>query len=156
MGAPLKLVREMTNAVMAGVETREAGPAYQALCERLPLVEINSKEQHQNALKVVEHLIDFLNRDEAAPLADDVNQYLAVLGDLVAKFERERFPSERVTGNEVLTQLMKAHNLKQTDLGEELGGQSVVSLILRGERELNVRQIRALAARFKVSPEVFL
>jgi antitoxin component HigA of HigAB toxin-antitoxin module len=34
--------------------------------------------------------------------------------------------------------------------------ESVVSLILRGERELNVRQIRALAKRFKVSPQVFL
>jgi HTH-type transcriptional regulator/antitoxin HigA len=107
-------------------------------------------------LKVVEHLIDFLNRDEAVSLADDVSQYLAVLSDLVSKFERERFPSERATGNEILGQLMEAHNLKQTDLGEELGGQSVVSLILRGERELNVRQIRALADRFKVSPEVFL
>src|SRR5580692_364210 len=99
MGTPLKLVREMTKAVMAGVEAHEVGPAYQALCERLPLVEISSKEQHRNALKVIEHLIDFLNRDEAAPLADDVNQYLAVLGDLVAKFEQERFPSKRVAGN---------------------------------------------------------
>lgn len=156
MGAPLKLVREMTKVVMAGVDGHEVGPAYQALCERLPLVEISSKEQHRNALRVIEHLIDFLNRDEAAPLADDVNQYLAVLGDLVAKFEQERFPSKRVASNEILAQLMEAHNLKQTDLGEELGGQSVVSLILRGERELNVRQIRALAERFKVSPQVFL
>ena len=156
MGAPLKLVRKMTKAVMTGVEAHEAGPAYQALCERLPLIEISSKEQHQNALKVIEHLIDFLSRDEAAPLADDVNQYLAVLGDLVAKFEHVRFPSKRVAGNEILSQLMEAHNLKQTDLGGELGGQSVVSLILRGERELNVRQIRALAERFKVSPEIFL
>ncbi len=156
MGAPLKLVREMTKAAMAGVEAHKIGPAYQALCERLPLVEISSKEQHQNALKAIEHLIDFLNRDEAAPLADDVNQYLAVLGDLVAKFEQERFPSKRVAGNEILAQLMEANNLKQTDLGKELGGQSVVSLILRGERELNVRQIRALAERFKVSPQIFL
>ena len=146
----------MTKAVMAGVETREVGPAYLALCENFPLVEISSKQQHQSALKVVEHLIDFLSRDETAFLADDVNQYLTVLGDLVAKFEREKFPSGRVSGKEILAQLMEAHNLKQSDLGKELGGQSVVSLILTGERELNVRQIRALAERFRVSPEVFL
>ncbi len=156
MGTPLKRIREMTKFVMAGVESRGAGPAYQALCERLPLVEIRTRQQHQNALKVVGHLIDFLNRDQPAALAEDVNQYLTVLGGLVAKFEQEKFSSERAAPNEILAQLMEANHLKQADLGEELGGQSVVSLILRGERELNVRQIRALAERFKVSPGIFL
>jgi len=32
----------------------------------------------------------------------------------------------------------------------------VVSEILRGKREINVRQIRALATRFHVSPAVFI
>jgi HTH-type transcriptional regulator/antitoxin HigA len=51
---------------------------------------------------------------------------------------------------------MEEHNLKQTDLAEELGGQSIVSAILSGKRELNTRQVKALAERFKVSPAVFL
>ena len=34
----------------------------------------------------------------------------------------------------------------------EIGSQGVVSEILSGKRELNVRQIRALAARFHVEP----
>jgi HTH-type transcriptional regulator/antitoxin HigA len=50
---------------------------------------------------------------------------------------------------------MDEHNLRQSDL-PEVGSQGVVSEILSGKRELNVRQIRALAARFGVSPAVFV
>jgi HTH-type transcriptional regulator/antitoxin HigA len=38
----------------------------------------------------------------------------------------------------------------------EIGTQGVVSEILSGKRELNVRQIRALAERFNVPPGVFV
>jgi len=38
----------------------------------------------------------------------------------------------------------------------EVGSQGVVSEVLSGKRELNVRQIRALAKRFHVSPAVFM
>ena len=41
-------------------------------------------------------------------------------------------------------------------LAEELGGQSIVSTILNGKRELNTRQVKALAKRFNVSAAVFL
>jgi HTH-type transcriptional regulator/antitoxin HigA len=44
--------------------------------------------------------------------------------------------------------------LSQADL-PEIGSQSVVSEVLRGKRELNVRQIRALSRRFHVSPDAF-
>jgi HTH-type transcriptional regulator/antitoxin HigA len=50
---------------------------------------------------------------------------------------------------------MEEHGLKQVDL-PEIGSQGVVSEILNGKRKLNVRQIEALAQRFRVSPVVFL
>jgi HTH-type transcriptional regulator / antitoxin HigA len=37
-----------------------------------------------------------------------------------------------------------------------VGSQGVVSEILNGKRELNVRQVRLLAEKFKVSSAVFL
>ena len=58
-------------------------------------------------------------------------------------------------GVDVLRFLMDEHGLSQSDL-PEVGSQGVVSDILRGKRELNVRQIRALAKRFQVSPAVFI
>ncbi len=45
--------------------------------------------------------------------------------------------------------------LTQSDL-PEIGSQAVVSEVLNGKRDLNVRQIRALATRFGVSPAVFI
>ncbi|MCE7920859.1 MAG: hypothetical protein DCC59_16705 [Chloroflexi bacterium] len=45
--------------------------------------------------------------------------------------------------------------MRAADLAE-IGSQGVVSEILNGKRELNVRQIRALAERFNVSAAVFV
>jgi HTH-type transcriptional regulator/antitoxin HigA len=56
---------------------------------------------------------------------------------------------------QVLAFLMEQHGLKQGDL-KELGSQGVVSEILSGKRDLNVRQVRQLAKRFKISPAVFI
>ena len=50
---------------------------------------------------------------------------------------------------------MQANGLTQSDL-PEIGSQGVVSEILTGKRDLNVRHIRALAARFKVAAAVFV
>ena len=58
------------------------------------------------------------------------------------------------SGAEVLQLLIEEHGLTQSDL-PEVGSQGIVSEVLRGKRELNVRQIRGLAKRFHVSPGVF-
>ena len=59
------------------------------------------------------------------------------------------------TGPEVLRSLMEEHSLTQSEL-PEIGSQGVVSEILSGERDLNIRQVRLLAKRFGVSPAVFI
>jgi HTH-type transcriptional regulator/antitoxin HigA len=50
---------------------------------------------------------------------------------------------------------MEEHTLKQSDLSE-IGSQGVVSEILNGKRELNLRQVKLLSQRFSVSPNVFI
>jgi HTH-type transcriptional regulator/antitoxin HigA len=45
---------------------------------------------------------------------------------------------------------MEQHQLKHADL-PDLGSQGVVSELLSGQRELNFRQMRALAGRFGVA-----
>jgi HTH-type transcriptional regulator/antitoxin HigA len=54
----------------------------------------------------------------------------------------------------MLKVLMEEHGLRQGDL-PEIGSQGVVSEILRGKRELNVRQIAALSKRFGLPADVF-
>lgn len=51
--------------------------------------------------------------------------------------------------------LMEQHGLKQSEL-PEVGPQSVLSAVLAGKRKLNLRQTKALAARFGLPMEVFV
>lgn len=52
--------------------------------------------------------------------------------------------------------LMDQYSLKQTDLADELDSQGMVPEVLNGKRELNQRQMRALAGRFSVPVTSFV
>jgi HTH-type transcriptional regulator / antitoxin HigA len=132
---------------------QKTDPTYLKLIEVFPLQVITSKNQHELALKVLEKLITYMNEEQADDKGIEV--YLKTLTELVGDYETQ-FKTGTVNGAEMLVYLMDLQGLNQNDLSKELGGQPVVSKILRGERELNLRQIKALAKRFKVSPEVFI
>lgn len=74
--------------------------------------------------------------------------------ELIRAYDLERFDVPDTKPWELLSFLMEEHGLKQSDL-PELGNQSVVSQILSGTRDLNVRQINSLAKRFKVPAGIF-
>jgi HTH-type transcriptional regulator/antitoxin HigA len=80
---------------------------------------------------------------------------LDVLADLVEAYESRHHHIALGSGLRALKHLMQANDLSQGDL-PEIGSQGVVSEILTGKRDLNLRHVRALAARFKVSPAVFV
>ncbi len=48
------------------------------------------------------------------------------------------------------------HVFTHAELREELGGQPVVSAILNGKRDINARQAKTLASRFKVPAGTFI
>ena len=126
--------------------------AWQGLNKLVPLGTIFSDRDYKRRVQIMDELLDSIGANES--------HRLMPLLDLVAK-EVETYDTKHHTLPEappaaVLAYLMEEHNLKQTDLAEELGGQSIVSAILNGKRELNTRQIKALATRFSVSPAVFL
>ncbi len=70
--------------------------------------------------------------------------------------EHGQFKAATVSGTEMLVYLMRLKGLTQADHSKELGDQPVVSKILKRKRELNFRQVKALAKRFQVSLEVFI
>jgi HTH-type transcriptional regulator/antitoxin HigA len=74
---------------------------------------------------------------------------------LIADYETRRFTIENASGVEVLRELMDANGLRQKDLADDLGGESIVSLILKKKRQLNRQQMEKLSHRFHVSPAVF-
>jgi HTH-type transcriptional regulator/antitoxin HigA len=82
-------------------------------------------------------------------------ELVEIVGDLIEDYEGLHSSLPKATGLDALSFLMAQHGLRQADL-PEIGSQGVVSEILAGRRELNLRQVRALAERFGVSPATFI
>ena len=116
-----------------------------------PLLVIRNEKDYDAALKRLNELLDEIGTNEKHPLYT----LLDTLGTLIQVYEEEYYPIPEASGVDVLRFLMEEHGLTQSNL-PEVGSQGVVSEILNGKRELNVRQIRALAERFKVSAAVFV
>jgi HTH-type transcriptional regulator/antitoxin HigA len=116
-----------------------------------PLLTIRNEGEYNAAVKRLNELLDEIADNEKHPLYS----LLDTLGTLIEVYEEEHYPIPDATGAEILRFLMDEHDLTQSDL-PEVGSQGVVSEILNSKRELNVRQIRLLAKRFKVSTAVFL
>jgi HTH-type transcriptional regulator/antitoxin HigA len=116
-----------------------------------PYLAIHNEKDYDRAIEQMNQLIDVIGTNEDHPMYD----YLDTLGTLIEAYEETHFQMPPASGVEVLSFLMEEHGLRQSDL-PEIGSQGVVSEILNGKRELNVRQIRELAKRFHVSPGVFI
>ena len=116
-----------------------------------PILTIHNEADYDRVIGVLNELLDEVGTNEAHPLYD----LLDTLGTVVAAYEADNVALPATSGTEVLAYLMAEHDLTQSDL-PEVGSQGVISEILSGKREMNVRQIRLLAERFSVSPEVFI
>lgn len=116
-----------------------------------PLLMIQNEGDYDRAVATLNTLLDEVDTNEQHPLYG----LLDTLGTVIAAYEADHLELPDVSGSEILAYLIQEHNLRQSDL-PEVGSQGVVSEVLNGKRELNVRQIRALAARFGVSPAVFV
>ena len=126
--------------------------AWQGLNKLVPLGAITSERDYKRRVQVMDELLNRIGANES--------HRLMPLLDLITKeietYEAKHHKLPEASPATVLAHLMEEHNLKQADLAEELGGQSIVSAILNGKRELNTRQVKALAKRFNVSAAVFL
>jgi len=115
-----------------------------------PLLCIRNEVEYDRAVDHLNQLLDEIGENEDHPLYG----LLDTLGTVLHAYEEQHHPIPSCSGADVLRYLMEEHELTQTDL-PEVGSQGVVSEVLHGKRELNVRQIRVLADRFHVSPSVF-
>lgn len=116
-----------------------------------PLLSLRNEHDYDLAVERLNSLLDEVGMDEVHPLYT----LLDTLGTLMHAYEEQHHPVPESRGGDVLRFLIEEHGLTQSEL-PEVGSQGVVSEVLRGKRELNVRQVRALAKRFHVSPAVFI
>ncbi|AIS15365.1 helix-turn-helix domain-containing protein [Pseudomonas chlororaphis] len=110
-----------------------------------------TEADYDRLVQALDELLDLTGEDEAHPL----NSLVDIIGDWIEAYDLEHRPMPVASGVDVLRYMMREHGLTQSDL-PGVGAQSVVSEILSGKRQLNLRQVRWLAARFKVSMETFI
>jgi HTH-type transcriptional regulator/antitoxin HigA len=111
----------------------------------------HNEKEYNRLVHLLDGLIDEVGEDESHPLSS----LMETLGSLIETYEAENVPEIKGSPSEVLKKLMEEHDLKQSNLSE-IGSQGVISEILSGKRQLNVRQIKLLSSRFRVSPAVFM
>ena len=128
--------------------TAERLPAKYLVRQEAPKI-ISSPEQHQ---AYISRLLDLQRKAHRSAEETETAKLLVVL---IADYEAKHSVIEKASGVQVLGELMAANGLRQKDLADDLGGESIVSLILQEKRQLNRQQMEKLSHRFRVSPAVF-
>lgn len=124
--------------------------AYQELIRKFPLRPIRSQVELDQAIAVIDELVD---RSKRSSPEDD---YLDVLGDLVRQYESEQHHIPQVSDGELLRFLIETRDLTQVQVAKNTGvAESTISEVLSGRRKLNRRQIGKLADYFHVTPGTF-
>ena len=118
---------------------------------RRPFLAIRTEREYDAAVERLNSLVHKVGDNPKDPRY----RLIETLSVLIEAYDREHHSLPEASSIEVIRFLMEEHGLTQKDL-PEIGSQGVVSEILARRRTLNVRQIRALAARFGVDPGAFL
>lgn len=124
---------------------------FKALEAMVPLRPIRTEDDYSEAVEALNQLLDAGAAGERHPLANLV----ATLGELIGDYDDQHYPAAEVSGIEMLRFLMREHGLTQSDL-PEVGSQGVISEILGGKREMNLRHVKELKSRFGVSADAFV
>ena len=111
----------------------------------------HNEKDYNRLVQLLDGLIDEVGDDESHPLAS----LMETLGSLIESYEARNIPEMEGNPIDTFKTLIQEHGLKQSEL-PEIGSQGVISEILSGKRQLNVRQIKLLSKRFNVSPVVFM
>ena len=119
--------------------------------EIAPILTIRNEREYDMGIERLNALIDEVGTNENHPLYT----LLDTLGILIQAYEEQHYPIPDCSSVDMLRYFMEEYSLSQSDL-PEVGSQGIISEILNGKRDLNLRQIRALAKRFNVSPSVFI
>lgn len=135
----------------APIDVKQLLPAWEQFRAATDIAPIRDEVHYARMTALLEALLDETKGDESHPAMGLVD----IVGDLIEDYEAEHHPLPEASGVQALKFLMEQHGLRQSDL-PEVGSQGVVSEILSGKRELNIRQVRALSRRFGVSPATFI
>jgi len=119
----------------------------------MPPQAIMDEDQYAGTLEMVDRLM------ASGKLTAGQSVYLETLVQLVQAYEASHHAVDTsgISGLATLKHLMAENDMNACDLGRLLGiHASMGSKILNGDRALTIEHVKKLAARFKVSPSVFI
>ena len=118
------------------------------------LVHIKNEEEYERALSLMDELIEEYSLYKS--LIDILSISIEEWENSAIEFsEFNGQIKEMDSGVAVLRTLMQQYGLKTNDFKNEIGGKSMVSMVLGGSRMLSRQHIQALSTRFHVSPALF-
>jgi HTH-type transcriptional regulator / antitoxin HigA len=124
---------------------------YKRLVSQAMPVIIESEEENERMLKVIEKLMD-----KGESISAEEEKLLKLLVRLVEDFEERFYHPGNATPLEVLQHLMESRDIKQTHLWEVFGSKGIASEVLNGKRSISKTHARALANYFRVSADLFI
>jgi len=107
---------------------------------------IRSQAQNEHYISVLEQL------ERKKRLSKEEARLAELLTLLISDYEEKHYQLKPI---EIVEELMRANGLRQKDLVDVFGTESIVSEVLNGKRELNKEHIKRLSERFRISPAVF-
>lgn len=116
-----------------------------------PVLNVRNAREYRVAVARLDALLD----DGADATRHPLHGLLHALGLAMRAYEERHVDIPDAAPRDVLALLMQQHGCRQGDLAN-IAPQSVISELLNGRREFNVRHVSALSRRFGVPPEVFL
>lgn len=129
--------------------TAAAGTDYGKLLSKIKPQVVGGHAQNQAYIEQLEKLT------AQKTVSPAEKKLVALLTVLVEDFENRNYPVPEAGPLDIIRHLMDAHNLRQKDLTDVFGTESIVSDVLNGKRDLAKEHIRRLSQRFHVSPSVF-
>ena len=111
--------------------------------------QIDSDEDLEQRIELMDTLMDMAKRE------DDIAMiYAHTISDRIAEYE-ENIVMPKISSIEMLKGLMEIKNLRQKDL-QHIAPQSVISEVLKGKREINLKQAKGFSEFFNVPIERFI
>ena len=131
---------------------RRIDPArYRRLLSQTMPVIIETEEENERMLKVIEKLMD-----KGEQLSPEEEKLLKLLTMLVEDFEERYYHPRDASPLEVLQHLMESRDVKQAHLWEVFGSKGIASEVLNGKRGISKTHARALADYFHVPADLFI
>ncbi len=119
------------------------------------ITHICNEQDYESALELMDELIE--DYDEQKPLIEILSISIEKWEEESAEFSEFNTQIKSLdSGLSVLRVLMDQHKLNTTDFKNEIGGKSMVSMILNNKRKLSLEHIKDLANRISIPPQLFI